>query len=99
MKGAGFVGAGIHRDQELESLRLLAVELVKLSLQVGLSDAGPALILRGDTGRITMVVTADANQFQWRRGEDTHDVSDPVGAAGAIASTVWTHGADPSESS
>jgi hypothetical protein len=93
------VVAEFDRDQELESLCLLAVELVKLSFQVGLSDAGPALILRGDTGRITTVVTADADRYQWRRGQDTHDVSDPVGAAGAIASTVWTHGADSAESS
>jgi hypothetical protein len=83
--------AGFERDQELESLRVLAVELAKLSFHVGLSDAGPALILRGDSGRITTVVTADADRYQWRCGEDTHDVHDPVGAAGAIAASIWAH--------
>jgi hypothetical protein len=90
------VVAGFERDQELESLRVLAVELVKLSFLVGLSDAGPALILRGDSGRITTVVTADADRYQWRRGEDTHNVHDPAGAAGAIAASIWTHEHDSS---
>lgn len=90
---------GLGRDPELEALRVLCAELVKLSFQVSLSDAGPALILRGESGRITTVITANRDHYQWRRGEDVHALGDPVGAAGAIAATVWEQAGDPAETS
>jgi hypothetical protein len=80
--------------QQTEGVRLLAVlcrELAHLGLDVGMSDAKPALSVRRGRGeqRLWISVDIDDGFFEWRDGRRRHALSDPAGAAKLIAVEVW----------
>jgi hypothetical protein len=86
-------GAAVNR--EIGLLGDLARVLAKLGLQVGMSDARPAVFLRDDAGRIAVVVSVRGEFFQWCDGDDSHVVTDMVGATGVIAAEYWARIEDP----
>ncbi|GAB3987685.1 hypothetical protein GCM10029978_107440 [Actinoallomurus acanthiterrae] len=77
-------GSGHSRD--LCSLVDLCRELAKLDVRVGVSDARPALSVRGDLTARKVWVEIDAGSFVWRRDDlARHPADDPVGAAACLA--------------
>jgi hypothetical protein len=83
---------GAMSIQQTEGVRLLAVlcrELAHLGLDVGMSDAKPAVSVRRrrTERRLWISVDVDDDFFEWRDGR-RHVVSDPAGAAKLIAVDV-----------
>lgn len=76
-------------NRDLTLLGDLVRELVKLGFQVGMSDARPAVFVRDDAGQLVLVVSVNGDYFEWRDGEDSHLITDLVGATGAIAAAMW----------
>jgi hypothetical protein len=79
--------------QQTEGVRLLAAlcrELAWLGLDVGMSDAKPALSVRRrrTERRLWISIDVDDGFFEWRDGRRRHAVSDPAGAAKLIAVDV-----------
>jgi hypothetical protein len=79
--------------QQTEGVRLLAVlcrELAQLGLDVGMSDAKPALSVRRrrTERRLWISIDVDDGFFEWCDGRRRHAVSDPAGAAKLIAVDV-----------
>lgn len=82
---------GIDQTERLRLLAALCREFAGLGLDVGMSDAKPALSVRlGRTGRRLWVsIGADGGHFEWHRTDlRRHPVADPAGAAKLIASDV-----------
>jgi hypothetical protein len=84
-------------NREIRLLGDLVRELVRLGFQVGMSDARPAAFIGNGKGRVALVVSVSGDYFEWRKGEDSHLVTDTVGAAGAIAAEMWARTEDPRE--
>lgn len=83
--------AGTRRGRELELITELCRELAERGVNVGLSDARPALFVRvGLTHpRVWVTISACGGSFVWRRNDQAqHPVTDPAGAAQEIASYV-----------
>jgi hypothetical protein len=79
--------------QQTEGVRLLAAlckELAQLGLDVGMSDAKPALAVRRCRTELRLWISVDVDDgfFEWRDGRRRHAVSDPSGAAKLIAVDV-----------
>ena len=85
----GSCGAVLSRDAELEALTVLCRELAKLGLNLGLSDARPAVVIR-TKGMPPLYVTVDTSGefFEWSAAEDQHAIGDPAGAASHLAEYV-----------
>lgn len=80
---------GHHRSRDLDRLTELCRELAKLGVQVGLSDARPAVSVRGDLADRKVWIEVDAGSFVWRRDDlEQHTVDDPAGAAARLADHV-----------
>ncbi|GAA4619982.1 hypothetical protein GCM10023196_002190 [Actinoallomurus vinaceus] len=79
-----------QHEREIRLLTDLVRELVGFGFQVGMSDAGPAVFIRSATGRLVVVIAVSGDYFEWKSGDDGHLVTDPAGAAAAIAAQVWT---------
>lgn len=78
----------ISHDRNLGALVELCRELIKFGVNVGLSDARPALSVRGAlVGRKVWVeVDSSGESFVWRHeGQTRHAVDDPAGAAVRLA--------------
>jgi hypothetical protein len=89
--------SGALANREIRLLSDLVRELVKLGFQVGMSDARPAAFIRNDAGRVALVVSVSGDYFEWREGDDSHVVTDLVGAVGAIAAEMWRRAEDVRE--
>ena len=86
--------------QNLDILVELCRELIKLGVNVDLSDARPALSARGGLVGTKLWIEVDASgaSFVWRRDDRVyHSVDDPAGAAAEIAEYVKTRDAAPGE--
>jgi hypothetical protein len=84
---------GSNRSRDLAPLTELCRELAKLGLDVGLSDAGPAVSVRkGLVGRkLWISVDTSGKSFVWRRDDYCqHDATDPAGAAAHVAAYIKT---------
>ncbi|MCO6010300.1 hypothetical protein NE236_35580 [Actinoallomurus purpureus] len=93
MEGLSAEALNSTREQHEREIRLLTDlvrELVGFGLQVGMSDAGPAAFIRSAAGRLVVVIAVSGDYFEWKSGNDSHLVTDPAGAAAAIAAHVWT---------
>lgn len=78
-------GYACRRD--LERLTELCRELAKFGVQVGLSDARPAMSVRRDLTdrRVWVEVDASGGSFVWRRDDlARHPADDPAGAAARL---------------
>jgi hypothetical protein len=77
------------RDEEYQAVALLCRELAKLGLNIGLSDARPAVVI-WVKGTSSVYVTLDVagEFFEWGKPEARHPVGDPVGAAAQLAQDV-----------
>ncbi|MEV5706421.1 hypothetical protein [Actinoallomurus sp. NPDC052274] len=77
-----------NAPEEITALVELCRQLAAFGLNVGMSDARPAISVRnGVTGRkLWISVDVSRASFVWRRDDhDHHPVDDPVGAADRIA--------------
>lgn len=76
----------IAQTEELRLLATLCRELAREGLDVGMSDAKPALSvrLRPAEPRLWVLVDAAAGHYEWGDG-DRHPVTDPAGTAERIA--------------
>jgi hypothetical protein len=80
--------AVFNRDAELEALTMLCRKLAGLGLNVGMSDARPAISVRADMKSPWLWVSVEESgeAFTWYcDGNGRHDVDDPSGAATQIA--------------
>lgn len=66
---------------------MLCRELAALGLNVGMSDARPAISVRTERAspRVWVSVDASGRFFEWQEAESRHPVDDPVGAAALLA--------------
>lgn len=88
----------IDQNEKIRLLAVLCRELAKLGLNVGMSDAKPALSVRLGrlNRRLWISVNATGESFEWCRGaRHRHAVADPVGAAQQIAAHVRSCGRWP----
>jgi hypothetical protein len=85
----GSRGAVLSRDAELGALTVLCRELAKLGLNLGLSDARPAVVIRMK-GIPPLWITVDTSGefFEWCEAEKRHAIADPPGAASQLAEYV-----------
>jgi hypothetical protein len=76
----------IEQTEEVRLLATLCRELAKQGLDVGMSDAKPALSVRlcHAAPRLWILVDACAGVFEWGCGR-RHAVTDPAGTAERIA--------------
>jgi hypothetical protein len=81
----GSCGAVLSRDAELGALTVLCRELAKLGLDLGLSDARPAVVIRTKgMPPLWITVGASGEFFEWCESERQHAVADPAGAASQL---------------
>jgi hypothetical protein len=86
----------LHQDRELELITELCRRLAKMGLNVGMSDARPAAVIRTrDEPALSITVDPSGEFFEWCQAEKRHPVSDPAGAAVLLWEHVKTQ---PSES-
>jgi hypothetical protein len=67
----------------------LVRELAVFGFQVTMSDAVPALVIYSANRRRVLEVAVRGDYFEWHHGEDSHLVTDPAGAAAAMAAEAW----------
>lgn len=81
------------QDQQLRALTELCRELAQLGLNVGMSDARPAVSVRKGQANQGLWITVDSSRgtFVWRRDDDQHETRDPSDAATRIAAylSAW----------
>lgn len=88
---------GSGRSRDLERLTELCRELATFGVQVGLSDARPALSVRRDLThrRVWVEVDAARGVFVWRRDDlMRHPADDPAGAAARLAEYLQNRDAE-----
>ncbi|WP_433189765.1 hypothetical protein [Actinoallomurus sp. CA-150999] len=93
-KGASVDSAEQHK-REIRLLADLARELAGFGFQVGMSDAVPAAFIHSATGRLVVVIAVTGDYFGWDSRAGSHPVTDPAGAAAAIAAHAWTRTGAP----
>ncbi|GLY84869.1 hypothetical protein [Actinoallomurus iriomotensis] len=82
------------RTAELRLITELCRESAKLGLNVSMSDARPAAVIRTGTAPPWWItVDASGEFFEWRGAGFRHPVTDPAGAAAVIARRVGAPGA------
>lgn len=87
-------------DRPVELLVDLCRELVKLGMHVGLSDARPAVSVRGGLAhpKVWIEVDPSGESFVWRRDDRVHHATDdPAGVAARIADYLKGRDAAPDE--
>ncbi|GAA4510805.1 hypothetical protein GCM10023191_073960 [Actinoallomurus oryzae] len=87
-------------DRELRLITGLCRELAKLGLNVGMSDARPAVLVRKQ-GEPVLMITMDGSGgfFEWSEGENRHPAIDMAGAAAAVSEHVKNPQPGPGETS
>lgn len=76
----------------------LCRELVRLGVNVGISDSRPAVSIRGGLAdrKIWIEVDGSHRSFVWRRDDhERHTVHDPAGAAVRLAEYLKARDAEP----
>lgn len=86
-------------EQELEKLTVLCQELAKLGLNVGMSDARPAVSVRADRSGPPWWIAVDASGevFECHEPEARFPIDDPTSAAASIAQRVKAMRTDSGE--
>ena len=85
----------IDHNEEIGLLAILCRELAGLGLNVGMSDAKPALSVRQGRrdSRLWVSVSPTGEFFEWCRDSgDRHAAADPAGAALRIADRLTLSG-------
>jgi hypothetical protein len=88
----------INESRQIALLTALLRHLAGLGLNAGMSDAGPAIFVRGGLAGRSVYVTVDSagRMFTWRsEGEESHAVDDPAGAAERVASYLRKRDPEP----
>lgn len=78
----------ISYDAELKLLSSLLVELVRLKVGVGISDARPAVMIRTPEHRVWTITVDPAGEFYCWDPVGRFDARDPAGAAAHLAELV-----------
>lgn len=88
----------VCRNPELILISELCRELAKLGLNVGLSDARPAVAVRTSQAAPMWISLNDAGEFfEWSEGKNQYPATDPVGAAAVISEHVKRQGPGPGD--
>jgi hypothetical protein len=83
------------RAPELRLIAELCRESAKRGLNVGMSDARPAAVIRTGTAPPWWItVDASGEFFEWRAAGFRHPAADPAGAAALVARRVTAPGPD-----
>jgi hypothetical protein len=83
------VNSSASHGRAVRLLTDLVRELANFGLQVTMSDAVPAVVVYSVDRRRVLEVAVRGDYFEWRHGDDSHLVTDPAGAAAAMAAEVW----------
>jgi hypothetical protein len=84
----GQMGA-LHHDRELELVVELCRPLAKIGLNVGMSDARPAAVIRTRNGSsLWITVDPSGEFFEWDEAQHRHPVTDPAGVAALVSEQV-----------
>jgi hypothetical protein len=77
------------RAEEYQAVAKLCGELASLGLNIGLSDARPAVVI-WVKGTSSVYVTLDVSGefFEWGKPQARHPIGDPAGAASQLAKHV-----------
>ena len=87
-----------NRDPKLVLITELCRELAKLGLNVGMSDARPAAVIRPRIcSPLCVTVDASGDFFEWSQSEHRHPVTDSAGAAALISEQVKAQRSGPSD--
>jgi hypothetical protein len=79
----------LHQDRELELVIELCRPLAKIGLNVGMSDARPAAVIRArNEPSLWITVDPSGEFFEWHEAQYRHPVTDPVGAAALVSDQV-----------
>jgi hypothetical protein len=79
----------VYRDPELILISELCRELAKFGLNVGLSDAQPAVVVRtGVKPPLWITVDVSGEFFEWHEAQCRHPVTDISGTAALISEYV-----------
>ena len=90
----------VYRDPELILISELCRELAKFGLNVGLSDARPAVVIRtGVEPPLWITVDVSGELFEWQETEHRHPVTDISGTAALITEYVKAQRPAPGETS
>jgi hypothetical protein len=80
-------------NRNLDILVEVCRELIKIGVNVGLSDARPALFVRGGLAskKVWIEIDRSGESFVWRWDDQAHhSTGDPAGAAAKIAEYIKT---------
>jgi hypothetical protein len=87
-KDMGQMGA-LHHDRELELVVELCRPLAKIGLNVGMSDARPAAVIRTrNEPSLWITVDPSGEYFEWDEAQHRHPTTDPAGAAALVLDQV-----------
>ena len=76
----------LHHDRELELIAELCRPLAKIGLNVGMSDARPAVVVRTrNEPSLWITVDPSGEFFEWNEAQQRHPVADPSGAAALVS--------------
>lgn len=75
--------------RQVRLLTDLVRELAGFGFRVTMSDAVPAVVIYSADRWRVLEVAVRGDYFEWRHGDDSHLVTDPAGAAAAMAAEVW----------
>jgi hypothetical protein len=79
----------LDHDHELELIIDLCRPLAKIGLNVGMSDARPAAVIRTrDEPSLWITVDPSGEFFEWHEAQHRHPVTDPGGAAALVSEQV-----------
>ncbi|HEY0541325.1 MAG TPA: hypothetical protein VGD53_23345 [Actinoallomurus sp.] len=79
----------LHQDRELGLITGLCRRLAMMSLNVGMSDAQPAAVIRTrNEPSLWITVDPSGEYFEWHEAQHQHPVTDFAGAAALILEYV-----------
>jgi hypothetical protein len=88
--------AALHHNRELKLITDLCRPLARIGLNVGMSDARPAAMIRTGSDLLCVTVDSSGEFFEWSEAS-RHPATDPTGAAALIAAHVKAQQPTPGE--
>jgi hypothetical protein len=90
----------LQQDRELELITGLCRRLARMDLNVGMSDAQPAVVIRiRNEPSLWITVDRSGEYFEWHEAQYQHSVTDSAGAAVVISEYVKAQPSAPGEAS
>jgi len=90
----------LHHDRELELIIELCRPLARIGLNVGMSDARPAAVIRiGNGPSLWITVDPSGEFFEWDQADRRYPATDAAGAAALIHEHVRAQQSGPGDGS